>query len=347
MVFLNGLSGTYLSATVPDISFSLVGYRALVEITAGADTLFSEYLFPIGGQVEFTALSDLLQPYVKQRLIADITVTVTEEFEGSATVDKQTMTATVVYCAADFGISSAASFLEEHFLSILMGDKVTAPGRLEYLHYIGDGTAAATAEYSDGSTAVFTLSAVAGTDRFKTVDASPSQFTATNKKLVAYTVTAGLRAQRFTIDFDTPDCAPVLLFSNSFGCDELVYCTGTHTVSPEFSRESAYFNRIRRNYHIEENREFKADTGILNMPMANWLDDLFRSERVSIVNFYDGVPVVGKDVVITDSKSEYTNDPGSLPRFTFTYTYAQRNHNVIDLRRGGRIFDNTFDNTFE
>ena len=346
MVIIDGLSGTYLSATLPDVSFSISGYRAHIEVKADDDTLFSDYLFPHDGLITFSELAELVQPYAQRRLMVDLTVTLTEEFEDRDGKETQAMTATVVYCAADFGISNASGFLEEHFLSILQGEKVTAMGRLEYLHYIGDDAATATAEYSDGSTAEIPLEAVAGNDRFKTVDASPKQLSAEGKSLVAYTVKAGARQQRFVIDFADPDCAPILMFENSFGCDELVYCTGTHTVSPEYTRESAYFNKIRKNYYIEENREFKADTGVLNLPMANWLDDLFRSQNVCIVNFYDSEPVVGKEVIITESKSEYTNDADELPRFTFTYTYAQKNHNVVDIRRGGRIFDNTFDDTF-
>ena len=42
-----------------------------------------------------------------------------------------------------------------------------------------------------------------------------------------------------------------------------------------------------------------------------------------------------------------TRSVSVVPRFTFSYQYAQRNHNVFDTLRSGRIFDNTFDNTFE
>lgn len=81
--------------------------------------------------------------------------------------------------------------------------------------------------------------------------------------------------------------------------------------------------------------------------MANWVDELFRSQTVHVVNFKDGHPNIGKEVIITESKSEYSNEDEELPRFTFSYQYAQRNHNVLNLLRSGRIFDNTFDNTFE
>ena len=35
-----------------------------------------------------------------------------------------------------------------------------------------------------------------------------------------------------------------------------------------------------------------------------------------------------------------------MPAFEFTYAYAQRIHNVMQPSHAGRIFDNTFDHTF-
>ena len=54
----------------------------------------------------------------------------------------------------------------------------------------------------------------------------------------------------------------------------------------------------------------------------------------------------GREVVVSDSKSEITNEDDNMPAFEFTYTYAQRIHNVMEPTRAGRIFDNTFDHTF-
>ena len=54
----------------------------------------------------------------------------------------------------------------------------------------------------------------------------------------------------------------------------------------------------------------------------------------------------GKEVVLSDSKSDRTNEDDHMPRFTFSYQYAQRIHNVLQMDRVGRIFDNTFDHTF-
>ena len=54
----------------------------------------------------------------------------------------------------------------------------------------------------------------------------------------------------------------------------------------------------------------------------------------------------GKEMIVSDPKVEYGNNIDELPRITFTVQYAQKNHNVIQTARAGRIFDNTFDYTF-
>ena len=101
----------------------------------------------------------------------------------------------------------------------------------------------------------------------------------------------------------------------------MLYCTGTHTVAPTYKRSQGYIGKFNRNYDIAETRTFKADTGFLTFAMANWADELFRSKSIHVVNFKDGHPNVGKEVIVTDSKSEYNNNDESMPRFTFSYQY--------------------------
>lgn len=340
-----GLSGSYFSCSIPDVSLSINGYRAAVVISIDDNEIYNEFLYPVGGVISVIDLSSLVTSYVKRTLRSSLKMCITEEFEDSKKSYRQELSADVIYCTADFG-TSAAEFIESHFLSVLMGVKITALGRLEYLHYIGTDRASVIAYYSDGTNEIFTLVPVGGNDIYTTIDTSPSQFCVDGKSLAAYTVQAGGRTQEYQINFDMPDCAPILIFDNSFGVEELIYCSGTHTVSPSYKRESAYFGKTQKNYNTVETRTFKADTGILNFAMANWVDELFRSDFVRLVNFYKGHPNIGKEIVISESKSEFDNNDDTLPRFTFSYEYAQRNHNVVDMQRAGRIFDNTFDNTF-
>lgn len=341
----NTLSGRYFSSTIPDVSFTIAGYRAAVTITVDGRQVYSEHLYPLAGAISLRNLSGLITPYARRDLAIALSIKITEQFSDSATENTATMSASVVYCDADLD-TTADDFLSKHFLSILLGEKVTALGRLEYLHYIGTDAATVTATYADGTTAAYPAVQVGGNGKYTTIDVSPSRFVKAGALLTEYRVTAGARTQVYTIDLEQPDCAPILLFVNCFGVEEVLYCTGTATLSPTYKRDTAYMDGLLKNYYIEETRTFKADTGVLTFAMADWAQELFRSQYVRVMNIYDGNPVVGKEVVLTDAKAEYTNDDDELPRLTFSYQYAQRNHNVVQLQRAGRIFDNTFDQTF-
>jgi len=302
-----------LSSSLPDIRVTGV-QRVRMVVEVDNEPVFDEWLTAgDASQVELRDLRDLVEPYAYRRQTVTLHLTATEE-DGTQK---------------------------------LQGPKLTAPGRLEILPAQGTGEAATcTARYSDGTTQEFAVGVYLQGTHFTEYDASPDNFAATGKTLVGYTIAVGQRSQDYEIDFSAGDCAPILLFFNSFGVEEVVYCTGKHVVSPTFKRSMAYVGHHQRNYRIDETREFRADTGPLTTAMANWLDDLFRSKLVRVANVYDGEVTPVREVVITDSKSEYSNEDDAVPRFTFTYQYAQRNHNVVDLQRAGRIFDNTFDNTF-
>lgn len=339
-ISITSLNGRKLfTSGMPDVEIAGIdGTSQLVTITCDGEQLLQEHLWPVSGFITLSELGELLEPYVRKQLVSSVSISAGET---SATFQ-------ALYAMVDVGID-AEEFYESYFLSILMGAKVTATGRRELLWYYGDDAATVTAEYSDGSTAQYDMDAIGGSDTYTCINVCPDQFIVSGKQLVAYTVVAGKRRQRFEMDMQQPDCAPILEFYNSFGVWEYIYCTGTHQVSPDYKRSSARIGGLLKNYRIEETRIFKADTGFLNIPMANWADELFRSDEVYVVNVIGGEVTNrdgGKEVVITESKSENKNDYDYMPRFTFSYQYAQRIHNVLQMNRVGRIFDNTFDHTF-
>ena len=343
-------SGDFFLENIPDIIIITAQTRLAVTITLGSgEIVYDEQLYPAEGEVRVSDLADIFRPYARQQLAVSATISVIEQsVDGESETNKETRSAKlqVYYATVDIEGADCADFLSSHFLTLLFGHKTTALGRLEYLHYMGSDSATVTAHYGDGTARQFAATAVGGNDTYTTIDVSPSRFEVKGLDLLFYEVEAGSRQLTFIIDPDQPDCAPTLIFTNSFGCQELIYCVGKHEVDPGYTRDAAYIGGVKVNYRITEQRTFNADTGYLGTGMANWADDLFRSDEVYIVNFIDGSPVVGKRIVISDSKSKRDNLHDSLPRFTFSYTYAQRQHNVLDLQRGGRIFDNTFDNTF-
>ena len=341
-VTLGSLPSVVFSSQFPDVLISGIGESAVVTIEIGGEEVFSETLYPINGGITLEDMRGLVEPYARQQL----TVLVGISAVGANTTTLS-QTVRVVYSMVDVGDDvSASEFYEGYFLTTLRGPKLTALGRLEKLSYFGTGTAQVTASYSDGTTRVFSAVATGGNTDYTRIDVSPGNYVTSGKTLVRYVVTAGSRSQTFIVEPEQLDCAPILCFVNSFGVEELLYCTGLHQVSPEYKRSQTRQGRFLRTYKLEETRNFKADTGPLTAAMADWVDEVLRSDEIRVCNFYEGAVRPGKEVVITDSKSDRTNADDELPRITFTYQYAQKNHNVLQLYREGRIFDNTFDDTF-
>ena len=347
ITIVQGISGTYFTSGIPDAEVSTSAQRVQVRATVAGAEIYNETLFTIASKLRLRDLGALFEPYVKKRLYAAITLTFTE-LTADGTPDAATakqMAANAAYCSADIG-TTAADFLSKHFLSVLCGTKRTDIGRLEYLHYIGTETPTGTAFYGDGTTRTFTPPTIAGNADYKTINVSPSYAVQSGKALTHYDVTAGQRTQRFAIFHATNEASPALVFENSFGVDEVAYCTGTHEVKPEYERGQGYVGGIFRNYRIDETRTHSAATGILTPPMAVWFDEVFRSPNVRLLNFIGGAPEVGKEITITESKSENSNAADAMPSFTFSYRIGQRRQNVLAVGSAGRIFDTTFCNTF-
>lgn len=346
-----GLSGKYFSASIPDVVITMTGYRLATVMRISTDgktwkEIYSEHLFPVDGTVKIADLPTLIKPFARQSLILQLKIEMTEEFTDSTPSTTNNQSCQIVYCAAEIDDTTCADFTDNYFLSILMGTKTTSLGRLEYLHYTGKDAATATCTYSDGTQKSFALTAIGGNDNYTTIDVSPSQFVVAGKTLVSFYVTAGSRRQDYLIDLDNPDCAPILIFVNSFGVEELLYCTGVLTKSPSIKYETAYVESKETNIKITETRTFKADTGPLSAAEAEWFGDLLRSDYIRVLTIKNGKLKISREVVISEQKSDQTNEDDEIFRFTFSYHYAQLNHNVVEMYRAGRIFDNTFDYTF-
>lgn len=331
------------SSALDEIIFSTSAEPANFCLKMGDTVILDENYVPdSSGRVVIYDLQKLIEPYLLTNLIESFTYTITD---GDATT--KTRTFTVQYCAAESSLS-ARSFMDQYFLSSLMGDKVTTLGRKEFLHLVTTETCSVSAVctyWADGEFTVGTVPVreVTELNKVVTFEVSSALFEELGKQLVKYEIQAGARRQLYLVDDNALDVAPALLFTNSFGCQETFYCTGTQEIDPQFSRSASLIGGKYRNYLIEENRVFSANTGILNIPMSMWADDLFRSREVYLLE--NNLP--GKEITITESDSKRSNDYEAMYFYTFKYRYAQRNHNILHLPKAGRVFDFTFDNTFE
>ena len=302
------------------------------------------------GSITISDISSLAEAYAQRYLQVEMRCTFTDS-AGAVSIDP----VTILYSLADVGMT-ASEFTESHFLTILNGEKLTARGREERLYAYGTAVATVIADVQLPSGQFNTLSAELNTLSTNGVgyaqfDVSPDNVAnlvgLLSGKLLSYTIEAGIRRQHFRCVEDHVPPAPSLLFTNSFGCQEFIHCVGTHRKDSKYERKSTHVQGRLRNIRITEDRQFTANTGWLNEAMADWADDLFRSPEVYLwVEFMDQGRMRGRQVVITDSKSEISNEDDDMPAFEFKYSYAQRIHNVMQPAHSGRVFDNTFDHTF-
>lgn len=343
--FVTSIPVYNFSSGLDKVEFSTFDETSVVVRISRSDNvvlLEESYVPDIDDKVIITELQSLIEPYLLDNVIDSFTVRATGGSGGSVA-----RTFTVQYCRSEMPVGlSAADFLEQHFLTTLHGEKITDIGRSEYLHFVTTESVYVRAyvTYLNGSTIVTdstTLLNATNLNQILTVDVSPELFVSEGLILVKYQIIAGDRQMTYIIDQKHPDVAPALIFTNSFGVQETFYCTGTHTLDPDFERGQALVNGKLVVYKVEETKKFKANTGQLTFEMAEFADDLLRSTEIYLLR--GGVR--GKLVAITDCDAKRDNDYDNIPEFTFEYRYAQRNNNIIQFG-AGRIFDNTFDDTF-
>ena len=304
------------------------------------DTMYPD----LGGCITVGDVSSLVEPYARQYLNVTLECSFEDE-SGSISISP----VTVLYAKVDVG-TTASWFTTNHFLTVLNGEKLTAVGREERLFAYGSSSVSVSADVETGAGAfevrTAQLNAASTSDSISQFDVSPSNIVSllalTSGRLLGYTVTSGNRTQQFRVVEDHVLPAPSLLFVNSFGCMEFLHCVGTHKKESKYERKSTRVRGRLKNYRVNEDRQFTANTGWLNEGMADWADELFRSDEIYL--WVNGQR--GREVIVSESKSEITNEDDNMPAFEFTYTYAQRIHNVMQPSHAGRIFDNTFDHTF-
>lgn len=363
LVIKEGIKKISFSSALNRISFSMVGtrseYSAKFKLRHGVETILSENYVPdANNEIVIYELSSLIEPYLQDKLISNFEIEIIALSDTNTILKQSKISFTALYCKADVDIS-ADDFINRFFLSTLMGAKVTALGQKEYLHFVttdedfvsGDeGSFVAVQIYADyvdsemkKTSDVFewTVQINAAEMQIITIDVSPLNFVKKGMTLVAYKVVVGGRTQMFCVS-QRYDSEPDIAFKNSFGLFETLYFTGTKEDAPEISRSAAYVNGEYRNYHIEENRIVKANTGVVPETMVCLVDELARSTEAYLIEKGE----IGRQITITESESKRTNDLDSLFSFQVTYRIAKRNQNILNVFRATRTFDKTFDKTF-
>lgn len=306
-------------------------------IKMGTVDILSQTYFPDEShRVTIYDLDRLLESYIAE-LCGSFTLLV----DGTAV-----KTVTVMTCRTAIS-ERANTFYTDFFFTPSMGERDTAIGRYETVTMYCDATTAVTALCTylaaDGSI-VLKTKAVKSFSGWQSVDVSPAKFTDPAGRLIGYVVQAGARKARYRVIANPPEAEPAFIFRNSFGCWETIYLTGARQVTPSYTRSNAIIEGRNIMYDIDETMSFKAQTGPLRPGMVPVAMDLARSREVYLLG-KDGV--AGDRITVTDVDVKHTNEDNSIPDFTFTYRRADRRSAQIAVVRPPRLFDSTFDDTYE
>lgn len=240
-------SSPVFTSALDTFPFRIGGENATVTITCDGEELLSETYYPVSGNITIYDLGTLIADAARRTVAATCKISITEH-TGDKNVDTWSKEFSVYYATVDVNMSCQA-FLDSFFLTLLDGTKLTQLGHREYLHAAGEesSTPEVVASYynrESGSISTATIDASATpthtVNGITTFDVSPDRYyDETKGSLFAYTVTVGRRVQEYQIDHTRAVADPVLLFTNSFGCQEIFYCLGRKKIAPTFERKQA------------------------------------------------------------------------------------------------------------
>lgn len=155
---------------------------------------------------------------------------------------------------------------------------------------------------------------------------------------VSVEVTAG-RRHKTLLMAEAPYGSVAVELLNAFGCRETVRLARAERVTKPV-RSAAFMGGRFRNYLVTEETTWKGTT----MPVADaelpLIDDLVHAPRLWRA-------ADGAELAVTDSEWKYSTEAGELPRATVTWRETGRMADFRPAWDKGKIFDTTFDDTYE
>lgn len=331
-------------STVPDLEFKTTESSAQVEFYLlepnGRERLIFSERFSKNwqGVIKIREIADLLEPEIQRSLLTNFRYKIgdTSNLVGDFSI---------LYAEVEINIP-AEQFAAQFFLRKAIGPKPLLPQSAEYLHFVALEPTSVLAKLSYEVAGELIeeekeLTTAAAKD-FVTLDVSPVHFIEKERKLIGYSICAGARKADYVIDYSAKYNVHSFLFLNSFGCQEVFSCLGLIQTENKIEREHGYSDGIYLTTSQKEERTYKAETGEMSQYLAVTAEDFIRSKEVYLLRGslpYKAVTLIGSEIKDSNSLDNSFN-------YIVEYRLSQRNHNVLDLRQEGRIFDHTFDHSF-
>lgn len=305
-------------------------------IVKGSTTLFANSYTPdANGNVYIYDLHKLINSYIP-------------DVYDSFTLKANTSSTSVTFIRCNTLVNIPASeFIQKYFLSPCLKARNTSRYRSEYVNILdlsgNDIPVKASAAYFlDGklTTLDFDLETIQG---FAHIDVSPSQFVMPSMgKLVYYIISAGDRQMKYNVVSHNPDVVGVK-YRNTFNAWDTFYFTGLLATEFEHTRSTAVVGGRLVAYNIETVQSFKVNTGPLPFGSEVLPYELCRSMELHMLDLEGNS--IGELVIIEDEiKSD--NAPDSINDFIVTYRFADPFTTKINTPKSVKLFDDTFDGSF-
>lgn len=330
-----------ISTTESSVQFRLI---------SGSDSLIKETYVPDRyGRIMLYDLNELIDAAIGNAPSAVFAIAL-----GSNIVS----TFTVLRCSVAMD-TTATQFVQKHFLTSGSEMRTTAPGRYELLNFFEPNevkapvtvtrTLRALSYKREIYTSTLTLLAAddyeAGT--IVTVDVSPDYLFEldglADYELLEYTVSCGARSQRYRVTAPAP-ADPSVVFRNRFNVWDTYHFAGTKESDPQFDRSQMWINGQFITYRTQEVMQYKAMTHPVPLGLECYIEDLARSPEIHRL---DDTGATRELLTVLDCDLKATNDDDALNVFTVTYRIADKISAKSFAGTQARIFDNTFDNSYE
>lgn len=337
--FRNISNGVAFSTEIMNVEICEAHGTVTFSILKSGEEIFSSAFTPdAAGNVIVYDVRSILEAHIDD-VFEDFSFSVNGE-----TVNSRVFKASVIVT------ETAEQFLPSFFLSPT-NKKRTAPDRYETLAFYPQEACrvyALASYYDNGHIAVREIQLIGAEDvtpgSVNRIDVSARKFVDESRgTLVSFVVRAGERSFYYTVDNTLPSADPSILFRNCFNCWDTLFFTGTKENSLEVKRSFAYVDGRYRMYDTVDTESFKANSGVLDEYMIVLAKDLARARNIFLM---DKLGNATYELSITDSEIKYTNDDEALPTMDFTFRLALYITSLLEPNRPPKLFDNTFDYTY-
>lgn len=177
------------------------------------------------------------------------------------------------------------------------------------------------------------------------LDASPQMLTAPRGNhaawaLVSYDVKVGARTMRYRLMPQGMNLAPVtgIRYRNALGVDDTFYFFGAVTEKLKPTYSAAQIGGVTRNYRIEAQTEWEAQTGPMTRGMERLLHDVAVARRAWLL-------ADGEEITLTGCEIKQSNEWGITPTAAVSWREAGKGQRLM-APTGVRTFDGSFDEAF-